>query len=71
MFGGFRKYVIQRWFIQNHYRKFWRVAWLPVLISYGIGCYGMRKYDNAAYNFSTSQIEITKMINMNICSYNK
>ena len=51
MFGGFRKYVIERWWIQHQYRKFWRVAWFPLLFAYSVGCYGMRKYDNAAYNY--------------------
>lgn len=51
MFGGFRKYVIQRWWIQHFYRKSVRGFWLPVLVAYGIGCYGMRQYDNAAANF--------------------
>lgn len=51
MYGGFRKYVIQRWWIQHFYRHSVRIFWVPFLVAYGIGCYGMRKYDTAAYNF--------------------
>ena len=51
MYGGFRKYIIERRVVNHLYRKIFRKAWLPFTIAYGIGCYGMRKYDTAAYNF--------------------
>ena len=51
MYGGFKKYVVQRWWINNFYRRTVRVFWAPFLIAYGIGCYGMRKYDTASYHF--------------------
>lgn len=51
MYGGFRKFFVQRYVVNHIYRKCIRVVWLPVLIAYGMGCYGMRKYDTAAYNF--------------------
>ena len=51
MFGGFRKFSIQRWFINHFYRRNIRVTWPGFLFVYALGCYGMRTYDNAAYNF--------------------
>ncbi len=51
MYGGFRKYVIERWWINHFYRKTARLKWIPALVGYTIGCIGMRKYDNAAYKF--------------------
>lgn len=51
MYGGFKTFAIDRRLINHSYRRFWRKFWLPFAITYAIGCYGMRKYDNAAYNF--------------------
>jgi len=51
MFGGFKKYFVDRWFINHFYKKWIRLTWAPALIYYVAGCYSMRQYDNAAYDF--------------------
>ena len=51
MYGGFKKYFFDRWFVGHYYRRNLRMMWLPFVLSYSLGAYGMRQYDNAAYNF--------------------
>lgn len=51
MYGGFKKYFIDRWFVNHFYKKWIRLTWAPALIYYIAGCYAMRQYDNAAYDF--------------------
>ena len=51
MFGGFKKYALERHFYQNYYRRVVRNCWLPCLIAYTTGCLTMRMYDNAAYDY--------------------
>ena len=51
MFGGFKKYFVERWFIKHFYKKWIRLSWAPALVYYVACCYSMRQYDNAAYDF--------------------
>ena len=34
MYGGFKKYFFDRWFMGHIYRRVLRDAWLPILIGY-------------------------------------
>jgi len=51
MYGGFKKYVIERHIYGNWYRRNIRTWWLPALLGYTVACVCMRGYDNAAYDF--------------------
>lgn len=51
MYGGFKKYFVDRWLIQHFYKSMVRMTWAPALICYGLGCYAMRQYDNASHDF--------------------
>jgi hypothetical protein len=51
MYGGLKKYFVERWFVNHFYKKWIRLTWAPALIYYIAGCYAMRQYDNAAYDF--------------------
>ena len=51
MYGGFKKFALERHVYQNWYRKNIRNWWLPVTITYTLGCITMRMYENAAYDY--------------------
>ncbi|KAL4430517.1 hypothetical protein ABPG74_005442 [Tetrahymena malaccensis] len=51
MLGGFRTYVLERFFKQVWYRRNIRNFWFPVLLSYTSGCITMRMYDNNCYDY--------------------
>lgn len=51
MYGGFKKFVIDRWVVNHFYKRTLRIFGLPCLLAYAIGCWGMRRYDNQAYKF--------------------
>ena len=51
MFGGPKKYIIDRYIKHHLYRRILRPMWLPFIIVYTLGCMGMRQYDNAAHDY--------------------
>ena len=51
MYGGFKKFFVDRWLIQHFYKSMIRKTWAPALVLYALGCYAMRQYDNAAHDF--------------------
>ena len=51
LYGGFRTFFWDRWFMNHWYRKNLRNWWLPVLIWYTFGAFTMRLYDNAAHDY--------------------
>jgi len=51
MYGGFKKYFVERWLIQHFYKSMVRKTWAPTVICYALGCYAMRQYDNASHDF--------------------
>ena len=57
MFGGFRKFIAERFLLNTIYRKNLRMWWLPTVFAYICkifiidGAIGMRIYDNAAYDY--------------------
>lgn len=58
MYGGFKTYFWDRWFMNHWYRRNLRNAWLPIVLCYlckpipnTVGAFTMRLYDNAAYDY--------------------
>ncbi|CAK55766.1 unnamed protein product (macronuclear) [Paramecium tetraurelia] len=51
MYGGPKEYLFKRLFYGAWYRKNIRNFWFPAVFSYGLGCFCMRLYDNAAHDF--------------------
>eukprot|EP01016_Furgasonia_blochmanni_P036340 TRINITY_DN4143_c0_g1_i1.p1 TRINITY_DN4143_c0_g1~~TRINITY_DN4143_c0_g1_i1.p1 ORF type:complete len:175 (+),score=57.57 TRINITY_DN4143_c0_g1_i1:68-592(+) len=51
MYGGLKKYFLQRHLYQTWYRRNIRNFWFPALFSYTLGCITMRMYDNGAYDY--------------------
>ncbi len=58
MYGGFKRFFVDRYLVGSLYRNGFRAMWFPGFIMfvcklppYAVGCYGMRMYDNAAHDF--------------------
>ena len=58
MYGGVKKFFVDRWLVGSIYRNGFRVMWFPGFLYFIsthfyniVGCYGMRLYDNAAHDF--------------------
>jgi len=58
MYGGFKKFFIDRYVIGHLYRNSFRVMWFPAFLYYIctklnniVECYQMRLYDNGAHDF--------------------
>jgi hypothetical protein len=51
MHGGPKKFIWDRLIVNCLYRKIIRITWLPFIFWVIVGCWGMRQYDNAAYDY--------------------
>ena len=51
MYGGFNKFIIQRYFVDHSVKVMARVFFLPLAICFIGSCLGERDYDNNAYDY--------------------
>jgi hypothetical protein len=50
-YGGFKKWIVERYLQNIIYRKIIRFAWMPGVVWFFGGWAGMRSYDNAVYDY--------------------
>ena len=51
LYGGFNKFIIQRFFVNFLFKKWLRILWFPFTVL-TIGSFlGQRDYDNNAYDY--------------------